>query len=689
MTQVRIDSITGVNYPIDIYVADVYGNNRIYLATVVSGPVPPELAYTTLPPLFDNAPAVMVIVIDANNCEKFEIVPCTIPSTPTLTPTSTLTATPTLTPTQTVTSTPTLTLTPGLSPTVTPTQTTTPTVTPTQSVTQTSTPTTTPTITPTSTQTSTPTTTPTITPTSTQTSTPANTPTQTQTSTPANTSTQTPTPTQTPTTTQTSTPTSTETSTPTPTQTLTPTPTSTETPTPTPTQSQTVTPTLTPTPTSTETSTPTPTPTQSPTVTPTLTPTQTITPTPSATPAVITFAYLIMDVNTPAQRNALATYMLSQGSTWGGFNIGNPVGALGDSPLDVTTPGVSSGNAGMPNSPAITTVTNGDVIVSLGFLDDDVVASSVTAPTGYSLIGAAQYGTAGNGATVMAAFVQQPTAGATNPGAFGGTGTDAWVGSTFALRPIAGAIPQISYIGQTQSTTTSITLPTGLQENDLVIIASASDGTAQTLPQGYTNGQNGNDAVEYRWSYKFMGATPDTTATGLSPTSVHIAFVFRGVSGPVIAQQNFNNRFNAYMSYSGWGVSQPTILTAPISNLSFGVDAFGVPVVAGRFQTTIVSGNTLPVTGGQSPQAWYTWFVPTGATPGQAYTSLSISRNPTAQQEIATTLNFYNRVVNYSGSTNIPAGYYRVYTSYSQNGLRPRLNGQNFYFRGGNNRINL
>jgi hypothetical protein len=649
MTQVRIDSITGVNYPIDIYVADVYGNNRIYLATVVSGPVPPELAYTTLPPLFDNAPAVMVIVIDANNCEKFEIVPCTVPSTPTLTPTTTPTTTPTLTPTQTLTPTLTVTTTPGLSPSVTPTQTTTPTVTPTQSVTQTSTPTATPTLTPTQTVTSTPGSTPTQTPTSTETptETPTQTPTQSPTQTP--TLTETPTPTQTPTSTQTQTPTLTET--PTPTQT----------------------------------------PTSSPTETPTLTPTPTITPTPSSTPAVITFAYLIMDVNTPAQRNALATYMSSQGSTWGGFNIGNPLGTLGDSPFDVTTPGVSTGAAGMPNSPAITTVTNGDVIVSLGFLDDEIVASSVTPPAGYTLIGAAQYGTIENGATVMAAFNQQATAGATNPGAFGsgGIGTDAWVGTTFALRPIAGTIPQISLVGQSQSTTTSITLPAGLQQYDLVVIASASDGTAQTLPPGYTNGQNGNQGVQYRWSYKFMGATPDTTATGLSPNSVHIAFVFRGVSGPLVAEQNFNNRFNSYISYSGWGVSQPTILTAPISNLSLGLDAFGVPVVAGRFQTTIVSGNTLPVTGGQSPQAWYTWFVPTGATPGQAYTAISLSRNSNTQQEIASTLNFYNRVVNYTGSTNIPAGYYRVYTSYSQNGLRPRLNGQNFYFRGGNNRVNL
>ena len=622
MTQIRIDGITGVTYPVDLYVADIYGNNRYFLATISSGPVPPELAYTTLPPIFETAPSVMLIMIDANDCQKFEILPCQIAS-PTPTPTPSIT--PSNTPTATVT------------PSVTPTNTITPTVTPTIQSTST------PTITPTPTQTPTSTVTPSVTPT--------------------------------------------ENITPTPTSTVT----GTETPTPTPSITATITPTetQTPTPTQTPTETPTQTPTVTTTVTPTLTETPTQTPTPSLTPAIITTAYLIMDVNTVAQRNDLASYMLSQGSTWGGFNIGNPLGALGDSPLDVNTPAVSTGAVGMPNSPAITTVTNGDVIVSLGFLDDEVVASSVLAPTGYSLIGAAQYGSVENGATVMAAFTQQATAGLTNPGVFGGTGSDAWVASTIALRPVAGAIPQISYIGQTQSTTTSITLPTGLQENDLVVIASASDATAQTLPVGYTNGQNGNQGVQYRWSYKFMGVTPDTTATGLSPTSVHIAFAFRGVSGPVLAQQNFNNRFNAYMSYSGWGTSQPAILTAPISNLTRGVDSFGVPVVAGRFQTTVVSATTLPVTGGQSPQAWYTWFVPTGSTPGQAYTAISISRNPTTQQEIASTLNFYNRVVNYSGSTNIPAGYYRVYTSYSQNGLRPRLNGQNFYFRGGNTRVNL
>jgi hypothetical protein len=172
MTQVRIDSITGVVYPIDIYVADVYGNNRTYLATVINGPVPPELSYTTLPPLFDNAPSVMVIVIDANNCEKFEIIPCIIPVTPTPTPT----LTPGLSPT------PTPTLTPGLSPTPTPSITPTNTQTPSITPTNTQTPGLTPSVTPTNTQTPTLTQTPTITqtPTNTATPTPTQTPSETQ-----------------------------------------------------------------------------------------------------------------------------------------------------------------------------------------------------------------------------------------------------------------------------------------------------------------------------------------------------------------------------------------------------------------------------------------------------------------------------------------------------------------------------
>lgn len=90
----------------------------------------------------------------------------------------------------------------------------------------------------------------------------------------------------------------------------------------------------------------------------------------------------------------------------------------------------------------------------------------------------------------------------------------------------------ITFIGSSQSTGTTITLPTGLQQNDIVIIASMSDGTAQNLPNtSWIDIQNGTiNSVNYRWSYKRMGSTPDTTATNLSSSSVAIAFAFRGVA---------------------------------------------------------------------------------------------------------------------------------------------------------------
>jgi hypothetical protein len=104
-------------------------------------------------------------------------------------------------------------------------------------------------------------------------------------------------------------------------------------------------------------------------------------------------------------------------------------------PLDATSPTIATNTAGMPNSRSITTVTNNAMVVSIGYLDDDVIASAVTAPTNYTLARAAQYGSAGAGGTVMAAYRIRTTAGAEDPGAFGGGGTDSWVGATIALRP--------------------------------------------------------------------------------------------------------------------------------------------------------------------------------------------------------------------------------------------------------------
>jgi hypothetical protein len=173
MVQIRITNISGGTYPIDVFISDIYGNNKSHLTTITSGPVPPALFYTTtIPQIFETAPEILLTLVDANGCELFELIPCSSP-----TPTPTPTVTPTPGPTSTQTPTPTTTPTPGPTSTQTPTPTTTPTATPT------------PTPGPTSTQTPTPTTTPTATPT------PTPGPTSTQTPTPTTTPTSTPTPT--------------------------------------------------------------------------------------------------------------------------------------------------------------------------------------------------------------------------------------------------------------------------------------------------------------------------------------------------------------------------------------------------------------------------------------------------------------------------------------------------------------
>jgi hypothetical protein len=78
MVQIRITEISGGTYPIQVFIADVYGNNQYQLATINSGPVPPVQTYnSTIPSIFETAPELMLKLIDANGCEIFKILDCT------------------------------------------------------------------------------------------------------------------------------------------------------------------------------------------------------------------------------------------------------------------------------------------------------------------------------------------------------------------------------------------------------------------------------------------------------------------------------------------------------------------------------------------------------------------------------------------------------------------------------------
>jgi hypothetical protein len=78
MVQVRLDFISGASYPVSVFIADVYGNNQSLLGTINAGPVPPEIAYNSvIPPIFQTAPQIMLILRDSAGCEIFKILDCT------------------------------------------------------------------------------------------------------------------------------------------------------------------------------------------------------------------------------------------------------------------------------------------------------------------------------------------------------------------------------------------------------------------------------------------------------------------------------------------------------------------------------------------------------------------------------------------------------------------------------------
>ena len=78
MTQVRITDISGGTYPINVYIADVYGNNQTLLGVINTGPVPPTVEYNTvIPSIFETAPEIMLKLVDANGCETIKILDCT------------------------------------------------------------------------------------------------------------------------------------------------------------------------------------------------------------------------------------------------------------------------------------------------------------------------------------------------------------------------------------------------------------------------------------------------------------------------------------------------------------------------------------------------------------------------------------------------------------------------------------
>ena len=74
MTQIEVWQISGGTTPFNLYACDVYQEQCILIATIYD-PVPPQVIIT-LPQQFDFAPAIGILVVDGNDCERFEVGVC-------------------------------------------------------------------------------------------------------------------------------------------------------------------------------------------------------------------------------------------------------------------------------------------------------------------------------------------------------------------------------------------------------------------------------------------------------------------------------------------------------------------------------------------------------------------------------------------------------------------------------------
>jgi hypothetical protein len=194
-------------------------------------------------------------------------------------------------------------------------------------------------------------------------------------------------------------------------------------------------------------------------------------------------------------------------------------------------------------------------------------------------------------------------------------------------------------------------------------------------------------------AYIFIDTNGTQSKANLSTWMISQGSAFRGfnqVGSPSQVQATFNSQMNAYLAYSGWTGDittggEPAIITAPISTTSGGpTDAYGLPVVAYKFQTVQIPVGAYTAT----TNNWVIVFVSTGATNGQLYSTIKNGTSVGAMTDktMSTTYNGSapnNLFIDYTGSTNIPAGVYRMYSTYSGTDFRLTTGALPNYFQGG------
>lgn len=252
---------------------------------------------------------------------------------------------------------------------------------------------------------------------------------------------------------------------------------------------------------------------------------------------------------TPDTTVTLSTSGYTQGrdanyviQVWRGVDTANPI--------DVTSTN-SSGTSGDPDSPSITTTTNGALVFSFGLLDDDDVVGSPTL-SGYTNVSAqdTQFGAAGS--SVMVASKEVATAGAEDPPAWVTTGDDAWKAVTVALRKSGGSgsyedgvwtsdswnVGSITSVGSshiefntTTPSDTAVRVKVAVNSSDSTPPSAGSFTTVTNGGSMSGAGVTGDLSGKYLWVRVELDASTDTNST---PTLENLVLAIEGEEGETL-----------------------------------------------------------------------------------------------------------------------------------------------------------
>jgi hypothetical protein len=183
------------------------------------------------------------------------------------------------------------------------------------------------------------------------------------------------------------------------------------------------------------------------------------------------------------------------------------------------------------------------------------------------------------------------------------------------------------------------------------------------------------------FAYGFIDQAAVTPRTNLRDWMTAQGSTWRGFNAipnnPSTNPSTFNDQMNAYISYTGWGVYNPAIVVTGITSTSGGIDSQGQPIEAYKFQTAELPAGVFSGTA-----AWVTWFVATGATNGQRYSTIEFGNNASTSSTMTVPVDYVSFDIDYTGNT-IPPGIYRMYSSYSSTAFRPLVANLPQYYRGG------